>query len=289
MRGRLEKPVQYFIKVYYVGTRFFGSQYQPDLRTVEGDLIDALIAKKYIESMESGLFKRASRTDGGVHARCNIFTFISDKILYPMELNSRLKPDVGIWAYAISPEIESARFLAENREYIYYLPLSKLSDDFNYELMEKALEMLKGTHNFKYLCRLEPNKNPVKTLLETEVKKDNSFLRFRFVGDSFLWNQIRKSVRLLQDIGESKFVIEDLPDLLEGSDRLNNISIEKADPDGLILWNIKLPEKFEKLFQNDKRSLLKFSELFEDLTNSHLIQAKFHSDVAKSWLDYGNE
>jgi tRNA U38,U39,U40 pseudouridine synthase TruA len=149
--------------------------------------------------------------------------------------------------------------------------------------MEKSLKMMQGTHNFKYLCKLEPGKDPTKTLYDTEVTKDNSFLRFRFVGDSFLWHQIRKTVQLLQDIGSSNFEFNDLQDLLEGSERMNNISIEKADPDGLILWDIKFPEKYEKSFINDPKSLQKFAGLFSNLRNSHLIQAKFHDEVVKSW------
>ena len=57
--------------VGYLGDSFHGSQVQPDVRTVQGDLQSALSARG-ITSAESARIRMSSRTDAGVHARMNV-------------------------------------------------------------------------------------------------------------------------------------------------------------------------------------------------------------------------
>jgi len=282
-RGRLENPVQYLIKVFYLGTDFAGSQFQPNERTVEGVLINALTKCGYITSKEDNHFKRASRTDLGVHARINIFSFFSDKKMYPIEINSNLPSDVGIWAYAIAPEPVNPRFLPKSREYLYYFPIRLLPTPFNFELMHQALSFFKGTHDFKYLCKPEPERSTTRTIFEAECTQDQWFVKFRFVGDSFLWHQIRKMVQLLIDIGQESFSIWDLADVLRADPKYEGIQFDNANPNGLILWDMKLPEEIEHLFIIEEKSMERFFRQFSDRTFIQLTQATFQSEMLKEW------
>ena len=285
-RGRLKKPVQYLIKVFYFGTNFAGSQFQPNERTVEGVLIDTLMKLGYIASKEENQFKRASRTDLGVHARCNLFSFISDKKIYPIEINSNLPNDVGIWAYSILPDYQNPRFLPKSREYLYYYPKFFLPENFNFSLMIRALSLLKGTHDFKYLCKIEPDRSTIRTIFDCECIQDPHFLKFRFVGDSFLWHQIRRTLQLLINIGSERFPISDLPDLLKAADRFEGIQFDNADPNGLILWDMTLPEEIEQLFIIEEKSIERFCNQFSKRAYIQLTQATFQSNILESWGKY---
>lgn len=285
-RGMLEKSVQYLIKTFYLGGRYAGSQFQVDEHTIEGKIIDVLVKSKYIESREANHFKRASRTDAGVHARSNLFSFESSKVIHPIEINAQLPEDIGIWAYAILSEPKNPRYLPISREYRYYYPVYFLPKVFNEDLVREALEMLKGTHDFKYLCKLEKDKDKDKTTVRTfydcECVRDEVFLKFRFEGDSFLWNQIRKTVQLLLDIGNSLVPISDLPDILKADPRFEKQIFGNADPNGLILWDLKLPPEIESQFKTESKSLEKFAERLSVQTFDRLIQAKFQSEILES-------
>ena len=49
-------------KVAYIGSNFSGFQRQPDVRTVEGDIINTLMELEYIEDLKDARFRIAGRT-----------------------------------------------------------------------------------------------------------------------------------------------------------------------------------------------------------------------------------
>src|SRR5438309_11383196 len=53
------------LKIAYDGRAFFGSQRQPDRRTVEGACLVALQAAKTPKDSQESFFRSASRTDAG--------------------------------------------------------------------------------------------------------------------------------------------------------------------------------------------------------------------------------
>ena len=82
--------------VAYDGTAYNGWQIQPGVRTIEGELNQALSELLQEDIQVIG----ASRTDSGVHALCNVAVFDTDtripgeKISYA--LNQRLPEDIRI-------------------------------------------------------------------------------------------------------------------------------------------------------------------------------------------------
>ena len=63
------------LKVAYIGTDFHGFQRQPDFKTVEGELIDALKNANLIDNPKDSGYAIAGRTDRGVHALGNVISF----------------------------------------------------------------------------------------------------------------------------------------------------------------------------------------------------------------------
>jgi len=103
------------LKIAYDGTRFYGFQRQPDLRTVEGDIIKVLKKLRIIEDVREANFKGASRTDRGVSAFGNVIAFDTAKpeLTEPRILNHHLR-DIWILGKAEVPEDFHPRFWAKN-------------------------------------------------------------------------------------------------------------------------------------------------------------------------------
>jgi tRNA pseudouridine38-40 synthase len=107
--------------LHYDGTRFAGWQRQPDQRTVQGVLEEALARLGIVPSTVIG----AGRTDAGVHARGQAAGVRVTGRWTAHELrralNAILSPDVWIAAaFEMRPEFH-ARFSAIARRYSYYI------------------------------------------------------------------------------------------------------------------------------------------------------------------------
>ena len=118
------------LKIGYIGTNFHGFQRQPDLRTVEEELIYHLRKLGYIDDL-----KKSSLG--------NVISFQSEKEVRVNEINNSLPDDIQILAKAPVRFGFKPRY-AEMRQYRYVLFRSDLD---LYKLNEVA-EIFKGTHNF---------------------------------------------------------------------------------------------------------------------------------------------
>ena len=76
------------LKIGYIGTNFHGFQRQPDLRTVEEELIYHLRKLDYIDDLKKSRFRIAGRTDAGVHSLGNVISFQSEKDVRVNEINN---------------------------------------------------------------------------------------------------------------------------------------------------------------------------------------------------------
>jgi tRNA U38,U39,U40 pseudouridine synthase TruA len=68
----------------------------------------------------------------------------------------------------------------------------------------------------------------------------NDHLIFEFKSKSFLRQQIRRTVKKLMELGKNEISYDDF---LELFDDTKEISYQPADPNGLILWDIKYDKK----------------------------------------------
>ncbi len=85
------------VRIAYLGSGFFGFARQPGLRTVQGELEDALADLGYLR--EGGL-RVTSRTDRGVSALDNVVVFRSEGEVSLGALNARLSEDLCAWGVA---------------------------------------------------------------------------------------------------------------------------------------------------------------------------------------------
>ncbi len=239
---------RYALKTYYNGKNFFGSQIQPDQRTVEGELLNAF--KKLGARAEK--LQSAGRTDRYVSALGNVFAVTMEFKPKPRMLNSFLSSDIRILAAKEVQEDFNPRYEATERIYKYFL----LNNGGDIKKIRQATKLFEGEHSFHNFCILE-GRSPVKKIKKITVKKLGDFLVLTFYGESFLWQMIRRIVTALRAAGRSEISIQKLRKYFEPA-RKNKFLPSPAEP--LILWNVKYNFDFEY----EDYSLRKFQkEIFE--------------------------
>ncbi|XP_018718801.2 tRNA pseudouridine synthase A [Eucalyptus grandis] len=188
---------RYLVAIEYIGTRFSGSQKQPNFRTVVGVLEEAF--HKFIGQPVSVLC--SSRTDAGVHALSNVCHVDVERIskrkpgevLAPHEPQvvkravnhflQRNEGDISVIDVQCVPADFHARYRARERTYFYRLfsgpePLSTfekerawhVTEELNLVSMQEACKVLIGHHDFSSFRASGCQANsPIRTLDELNV------------------------------------------------------------------------------------------------------------------------
>ena len=211
------------VKVAYLGKEYCGSQYQPGLRTVVGDIIADLERISGGRTAEWFDIKMAGRTDRGVNALDNVAVFnttFDDDDSLLKALNSVSK---GIFYRCAATVDESfnPRF-ADRRTYRYVLP----AEGIDYAKAERCARLFVGEHDFIRFSK-EDGKPTVMELesVETELKDGNIILTFR--SRYYLWNMIRKIVAAVSAVGRGERTEDEVVRALNGEDI--NFGLARAD------------------------------------------------------------
>ena len=223
--------VRLAVKFAYDGTCFMGSQRQPGERTVEGELLSALVAIGAIGSAAKGRFRVASRTDRGVSALGNVFAV--DTSFRPKELLAALNAkcrDVHCYALAEVPAAFSPR-RAKDRWYRYHLP----DRGQDIALMRAAAKEFEGRHEFRLFCRPE-GRATLRSLGSVEVRPMAGCIVIDLRAREFLRNMVRRIVSALDQVGQGKVSLGELREALEGRGRAMGL----ADPASLFLMDVDL-------------------------------------------------
>ncbi len=198
----------------YDGTRFFGWQIQPNVRTVQGEIVKALqnIFKKEIKIGAAG------RTDTGVHAKRQAITFKSpndrmDELSIKSALNANLPEDIYILKVLEVPPSVHARYSAKKRIYHYYLSTKSDLDlfkrkyvwwypyDLDFASMRKASKYFEGDHDFKSYQYGNESDKTFRSIYRFRLLKFGPLFVFRIEARSFLRKMIRNMVGTLVQVG----------------------------------------------------------------------------------------
>jgi tRNA pseudouridine38-40 synthase len=239
----------YRVVVEYDGTDFCGFQFQPNLRTVAGELENAL----------SRLFDRpvkvtcAGRTDAGVHATGQVISFVShdafpvDKLT--LALNSALPPDLTARDASRVDDEFSARLSALERRYRYLVlnrrdPSAALRRFAHHEYrtldlapMQEAAASLIGEHDFVTFCGVLPERGgTVRTVDVIDLARDGDLVRLRIRGKGFLHRMVRIITGTLLDVGAGRRTPAEVAAMLAARDR--RAAGPTASPQGLALVEV---------------------------------------------------
>ncbi|HOM95470.1 MAG: hypothetical protein GX941_02150 [Candidatus Methanofastidiosa archaeon] len=243
-----------YLKVAYNGKEFHGSQYQPDVRTVEGDILKALEN----EGIEVVSYRFISRTDKGVSALSNILKLEVQESINIKKLSHLLK---DIWIYG---KTNNDLKFPLTKTYRYYL------FDKNYDegLISKGLSFFNGNHDFFSFSKYNGT-NETKRTIETRYRKEESVYVLEFIGNGFLWQMIRRIVGSVVDYAKGNISEKDIVSALNGESKINS---NPFPPDYLILYNIETNS--EMIYDDYVIRALKrrFNELFTDFTARRILE-----------------
>lgn len=236
--------------IRYDGTNFAGFQYQPEGRTVQGEIESTL---QRIHKGDWIRIHSSGRTDKGVHAIGQVMHFESELAMAPQNweraLNTLLPGDIQILEVMQVADEFHSRYAAVEKEYRYYVDLGAY-DVFkrnytyfykykvNFEWIERACRYFEGTHDFTTFssAKATTKGSKVRTLTEVSAKLTDETIVFTFRGNGFLYNMVRIIVGVLLDIGQGRIAVDDVPKLLEAKNR-ESVGMT-APAQGLYLWKV---------------------------------------------------
>ena len=221
------------LKLTYDGTNFCGWQTQPNKRSVEKEIEDAL----FLLLGEKVIVYTSGRTDAGVHALGQVAHFETDKIVNPKtfyrSLNAHLPSDVQAISSWMADDEFDARFSAKTKTYVYKfylnrfeLPLKKgrelrVNDNIDISLMKQEVSALLGEHDFSsFVSKKSGKTNFIRTIYSAEIKQVSEF-EFEFVisGNGFLYNMVRIRMGTLLDIASHRSGVLTMKEILSAKNR----------------------------------------------------------------------
>ncbi len=243
------------LTISYDGTDFCGYQVQPEKRTVESELNDAIykITGERVKSVASG------RTDSGVHALGQKVHFDTNATIPPKNfksaLNSVLPSDIRVVNSKKVSDDFNARYSAKEKTYVYSLyygdenPIKSRYKTYlktapNLEVMKSACKVLEGTHDFKcFLASGSSVKDTVRRIYSIKVIKKGKDIDVKVSGNGFLYNMVRIIVGTLIGVSEGRISLEDIKIALDTGDR-NKVG-KTMPPQGLCLYSVSYSNKVQ--------------------------------------------
>lgn len=201
--------------VAYLGTSFHGWQRQRALRTVQGELEDALVratAKKRVAIVGAG------RTDAGVHAAGQVAHADLAARVPPQglirALNRCLPPEIRVRQVEPVQSSFHARRSAKAKTYVYRacwsapdLPWKGIRSavvrrPVSWQRLEEAVAMLPGRRDMGSFSVPDPEQEASeRELYRVELRRREAGLSLTFVGDGFLRYQVRRMVGAALEVG----------------------------------------------------------------------------------------
>ena len=259
------------MELAYDGTNFSGWAMQPDRRTVQACIEEAIskIARVNVETIVAG------RTDAGVHATGQVIHVdVPEEMgLYDLgyKLNRILDEDVRINKIEIAPPAFHARFSALRRYYEYRIldenkvipPFTRLNTASWYrpldvDLMNHASALLLGTHDYAAFCKFREGGTTIRTLETYQWRRDREgYLVADVVADAFCYSMVRNLIGAIVCVADGRKDSEWISTLLENKERVSDSLVFPAR--GLTLYKVDYPDAAE-LLERAKKTVARREE-----------------------------
>ena len=220
----------YKLVLAYDGTDFRGWQRQPEERTVQGAVEEAIFKITRKRTAVHG----AGRTDAGVHALGQAADFGSATRLAESDLfralNAVLPWDVRIISLEKARPDFHARKCAKSKIYQYRIVRSRQVSpfDFRYALhwpypldlraMRAAAPLFVRRAEFTAFSS-NRERNPVRTVRRSEIRKKGDEVVYTIEAKGFLRYMVRTIVGTLLEIGAEKMGPEDVEEIFRRKER----------------------------------------------------------------------
>ena len=269
-----EDVVRLRLDISYDGTDFSGWAIQPGLRTVAGELTNALqmLLREPVRLVVAG------RTDAGVHATGQVaHVDVSEEALRALaprrapinadnlaagrtgllrRLAGVLPLDVRVRVVTVAPDGFDARFSALRRHYRYRIGTGEWGVEpadrrfvlarrrtLDTEAMSLAAAGLLGLRDFAAFCRPREGATTVRDLQALTVRQVGDEVRIDVTADAFCHSMVRALVGSLMTVGELRVPI-DRPAALQAAGKRSS-EIHVAPAHGLTLLAVDYPRADE--------------------------------------------
>lgn len=250
---------KYACEVAYDGTPYHGFERQKDYPTVQGEIEKQLSFLLGIETKIKG----AGRTDAGVHALGQVFSFqakeIKDLNKFQDALNRLLPRSIEICSTKEVPDSFDPRHSCCKKRYCYRFsyglkyPLMGAAmaflgnrRDFDEALFIEAIRCYEGVHKFWNFTTKKEDKDDF--IRNVHIEKITVDPRLRtgeviLASNGFMTYMVRMMIGTAFKVAFSVFPLEELKKRLDGNEH-NPLSF-KAPADGLILYEVQYKEPLE--------------------------------------------
>lgn len=206
-----------FLEICFNGSFYHGWQIQPNAKTVQQTLKDA------VERItgESVNLIGCSRTDADVHANSFCCNFRTQSGIAPQKfsdaLNSVLPENIAVKQSKQVHDNFHARYDCLKKTYVYKILNSRTRNPFmtnlcylySYHIDDNLLNMQSkdyiGKHDFTSFCASGSSaESKIRTIYDFKVERNNDEVFFTVEGDGFLYNMVRIMVGTLLEINNGK-------------------------------------------------------------------------------------
>ena len=262
------------LDIAYDGTRFTGWAKQPGIRTVQGELEQAL-ATILRRHGQPPTLTVAGRTDAGVHATGQVAhldltqpqlkhlakphgpgTAVEPTIALVRRLNgiAGVSKDLYVAAVTVAPPGFDARFSPIWRRYEYRIadaaaqrnPLLRghtvwYPATLDVDAMNASARELLGLHDWAAYCRPRAGATTIRELQQFEWERDTTgVLVARLQADAFCHSMVRALVGATVSVGERKLAGERLRGIRAEAQRTSEFKVMPAN--GLTLVEVGFPD-----------------------------------------------
>lgn len=244
------------LTIQYDGTDFHGWQMQGELRTVQGELTQALSLIEGRDVIVNG----SGRTDAGVHAEGQVATADLQKQITPEKLRAAINGNVGkdvrvMEAKVVSPDFH-ARYSAVEKTYRYRVVNGPVISPFwlryahhearalDLERMRDSAALFMGTHDWTAFSSAQSDseiKQRTITCLSITSRRDEgdgcSVVEMSMTADGFLRYMVRSIVGSLLAVGRGEMDAKLIDRALNEGDR--SLAGATAPACGLTLLSVR--------------------------------------------------
>lgn len=244
---------RYFILFSYDGAAYHGWQVQPNARTVQQMLEEALTTLLRTPMTVVG----AGRTDAGVNAASMVahvdLPDNTDTVQLKYKLNRILPPDIAVSDILPVKRDAHARFDALSRRYCYYVSTAKspfsrryayrLTGSVDFEAMNRAAALLPEYTDFTSFSKLHTyvKTNNCRIVQAQWRRLDENHWVFEIEADRFLRNMVRAIVGTLLMVGRGKMTLDGFRRVIEQKERC--AAGDSAAAEALFLAEVKYPKE----------------------------------------------
>jgi tRNA pseudouridine38-40 synthase len=230
--------MNYKLLIQYDGTDFHGWQIQENLRTVQGELTNALslIEGRNVSVHGSG------RTDAGVHAEGQVANAEIQRDITPEKLRNAVNANIGKDVRVLNAEVVDAEFHARysaiEKTYVYRIVNAQVVSPFcsrytfqearelDLDRMRSAAKLFLGRHDWTAFSAAQSDvEDRVRTITSLEIAEYYNprvaarIIEMRATADGFLRYMVRTIAGTLMSIGRNELDNDALLEAIETGNR----------------------------------------------------------------------